>query len=128
MDSDQHSRFNDKCPINQEYEDAAGLPCSCAEDGFRNPNEVGDLRGQDLLDALTEAWNNDHYKGWTYGEMIRGASVLPTSVYDEKSEDQRIVKYECIVSAQYDHGETVGLTLMVTTPDGTVYKDFVPAG
>lgn len=121
MAYEQHNDDNQECPA-YKANAVFGTKCTC-----RDERDVENLRGQDLLDALTEAWNNKHYKGWTFSELNRGASVLPTTVYDEKSDDRRIVRHECIVAAQLDHGETIGLTLMMTTPEGTVLKDFVPA-
>jgi len=126
-----HTRYNEGCPQNDpgEYSSNPALAgiepdCTCRADGFRDDNEVGSLSGQALLDALSEAWNNKHYKGWTFREMVHGPSVLPMTVYDE---GDRITKYEAIGMTQMDKGRIVGLTLMVTTSEGTRFEDFIPA-
>lgn len=128
---DRHTHYNEKCPQNDPGAHSSnpalvGLEpdCTCKEDGFRDDNEVGSLSGQEFLDALTEAWNNKHYKGWTFSEMSRGPSILPMTVYDP---DDRITKHEAIAMVQGDKGRVVGLTLMVTTSEGTRFEDFVPA-
>lgn len=92
--------------------------------GPRDQNEVGDLTGQDLLDALTEANKNGHWKGWTFSEMNRGGSVLPGSVYDDETDD--IIKHTAIVGYGNDKGEIRELTIMITDENGSRYIDFVP--
>lgn len=91
--------------------------------GPRDQNEVGDLTGQDLLDALTEANKNGHWKGWTFSEMNRGGSVLPGSVYDDQD---NITKHMAIVSYGNNKGEISDMTLMITDENGSRYIDFVP--
>lgn len=117
-----HNDKNKECPRSRA--DAIfGTECKC-----RNLNEVGDLSGQDFLDALTEAQRNGSYKGWTLGEMVGGPSVLPITVYDSDDPEEPIIKHECIAMTHNDHGRITEMTLMVTTPDGTTYQDFVPKG
>ncbi len=91
--------------------------------GPRDQNEVGDLTGQDLLDALTEANKNGHWKGWTFSEMNRGGSVLPGSIYDEQD---NITKHMAIVGYGNNKGEISDMTIMITDENGSRYIDFVP--
>lgn len=91
--------------------------------GPRDENEVGDLTGQALLDALTEANKNGHWKGWTFSELNRGGSVLPGSIYDEQD---NITKHMAIVGYGNHKGEIRDLTLMITDKNGSRYIDFVP--
>jgi len=56
----------------------------------RDVDDICNLEGQEFLDALTEAQNKGHYKGWSFSEISRGGSLLPISIYDEKSDDQEI--------------------------------------
>jgi len=114
-----HNEDYDECPRNLVVGDQwAETECTC-----RNPNEVGNLDGRDLLDAMTEALETGNYKGWTFSEMVHGPSVLPVSVNDEAG---KIVKHEAIVMTQMDKGQIIEMTLMVTTPEGTTFQDFVP--
>jgi len=124
----EHSSYNEKCPFNDQgflENPRGGVACTCHQDGFLDPNEVGNLSGQELLDALTEAWKNRHYKGWTYNDMLHGPSVLPIAVYDPSD---KIVKHEAVIAIRMSDGAVAEMTLMVTTPNGTTYQDFVPKG
>ncbi len=91
--------------------------------GERDENDAGSLSGQDLLDALSEANKNGHWKGWTFSELIRGGSVLPGTARDELD---NIVKHTSIASYGNDKGEITDITIMVTDEDGTRYIDFAP--
>ena len=122
MAYEEHNKDNQECPVN-DPDAVFGNQCIC-----RNPNEVGNLAGKELLDAITTAWNKGHYKGWTYEEMVRGPSVLPMSVFDEKSSDHRFIRHQCIVSTGLASGRITDMTLMVTTPEGTTYQEFIPKG
>lgn len=120
MENKQHNNDYDECPRNLVVDQWAETECTC-----RNPNEVGNLSGKDLLDAMTEASETGNYKGWTFVEMLHGPSVFPVAVNDE---DGRIIKHEAIIMTQMESGSVIAMTLMVTTPDGTTYQDFVPVG
>jgi hypothetical protein len=95
--------------------------------GPRDQNEVGDLTGQDLLNALTEANKNGHWKGWTFSELNRGGPILPCSVYDEQD---NIIGHKAIVSSIVSYGNDKGeireLTIMITDENGSRYIDFMP--
>lgn len=91
--------------------------------GPRDPNEAGSLTGQALLDALSEANKNGHWRGWTFSELNRGASVLPGSVYDEQD---NIVMHQAVVGYGNDRGEIRDLTIMITDKNGSRMIDFVP--
>ncbi len=92
----------------------------------RNEDDVIGLKGQEYLDALTIAYRDGDFKGWTFSEMNRGGSVLPNTVYDEKDSHEPIIRHEAIVSVSLDHGRITLMTLAVTTPEGATYQDFVP--
>lgn len=124
-----HTDHNKSCPWNDPETSCnpiySGMDCTCGEDGFRNPNDVGNLEGKDLLNAMTKAKREQHYKGWSFADMLHGASVLPTAVHDG---DGNIIKHESIVMTQFDAGQIVKITLMTTTGKGSFYQDFIPAG
>lgn len=90
--------------------------------------DVENLEGQDFLDALTHAQNKGLWKGWTFTELVHGPSVLPTTVYDETNPYRPIVEHVCVVTTGHTRGSITSLTLMITTPEGTTYQDFVPRG
>lgn len=87
--------------------------------------DVCNLSGQDLLDALNEAQDNGHYKGWTFSEIFRGGSVLPMTVYDEKQESLPITKHVGVTMTGMRKGSIVDITLAVTTGEGTRYEEFI---
>lgn len=94
--------------------------------GPRDENDVANLEGQVLLDAMTEAHHAGHFKGWSYKDMVHGPSVLPETVYDDKDPKHPITKHVCVVATRFYQGEVIELTLMATTSRGTTYRDFVP--
>ncbi len=116
-----HNPDNDECPCSR-IDAFFGMVCTC-----RNPNDVGSLKGQGLLDAINEARTRGSYKGWTYKEMVNGPSVLPMAVYDNEDAAEPVVEHQCIVSMG-TRQQCRSMTLMVTTPDGTTYQEFVPKG
>ena len=88
--------------------------------------DVCNLSGQDLLDALTEAYSNGHYKGWTFSDISRGGSVLPMTVYDEKQDSRPITKHEAVVMIGGGRAKVRGITIATTTSKGTVFTDYLP--
>ena len=119
LEGGKHNGDNDDCPAN--WADPGFGECEC-----RNENDVADLKGQELLDALTQSQKPGGYKGWEYNEMLHGPSVLPMAVCSDDL--KRIIKHTAIVMAGFDKGRITNMTLMVTTPEGTTYQDFVPKG
>jgi len=120
-----HNYFGDgRCPhavaesLVREAEAATG-------DGDREVMDICNLSGQELLDALTTAWNEGQYKGWTFSEISKGASVLPMTVYDEKPDDHEITRHVSVVSTAMNKGRITDITLAVTTKDGTKFQDGV---
>ena len=90
--------------------------------GGRDENDLA-LAGQDLLDALTLAHHEGHYKGWTFTEVSRSASVMPMAVYEDRDPSEPITKHEAIIMKGND-----SMTMMITTRDGVMYQDYVAAG
>ena len=82
---------------------------------FRNPDDL-DLSGQALLDALTHAHRHGDWRGWTFGEISRSASVLPMTVHNENG---RIVRHvNCVILGKGS------LSLLETTENGFEFHDY----
>lgn len=118
MIKERHNGDNDNCPAN--WEDPGFGECTC-----RNENDIANLKGQELLDALTQSRKSGNYKGWDFGEMLHGPSVLPIAVHDK---EEGIIKHQCIIMTGLYRGTITEMTLMITTPEGTFYQNFVSAG
>lgn len=103
-------------------EDIIALPIERDVDGICN------LEGQELLDALTEAQNKGHYKGWSFSEISQGGSLLPISIYDDKSDGQEITEHIKITSygSGPDGVNCVGVT-ETRKGEGRTSRDFYRA-
>jgi len=88
---------------------------------YKDEDAFFELEGQGLLDALTTAYKDGNYKGWSFAESVRSTSVLPAAVRDN---DNRIVKHLGIESFG-GCGEIQEITLAITTEEGTKRQDFV---
>jgi hypothetical protein len=92
----------------------------------RSDDDLANLHGQDLLDALTEARQKGNFKGWSFSEIAGGGSVLPMTVYDHEAEGQPITKHQGVVMVGNDQGKIASITVATTTKGGTEYENFVP--